>query len=92
MALRNAFDGVSTDAFLRRLLVQLHFAKTAQDELRVVVDSGTSNVAINWANNGGYSTFYQSAGSPNSMDAREQMRAQSRANMQQVRATRWSIT
>jgi hypothetical protein len=92
MALRNAFDGVSTDAFLRRLLVQLHFAKTATDELRVVVDSGTSNVAINWANNGGYSQFYAGSGSPNSMDAREQMRAQSRANMQQVRATRWSIT
>lgn len=41
--LRNAFDLLATEGTLKQLLRQLSFARTNQDQLRVIVD-GTPNI------------------------------------------------
>src|SRR3954469_4201764 len=101
MGLRNAFEGLATDSLLRRLLAQMHFARDNSDRLRVWIDGGGTsatspsrvNAGIGDTNSGNaIPLWYATIGAPFSMDPREQMKAQAHANMQQVRATRWSIT
>jgi hypothetical protein len=41
MTLRNAFDDLGLESTLRKILNAITFARTNQDQLRVVVDSGT---------------------------------------------------
>lgn len=92
MALRNAFENVVTEGTLRRLLDQLRFARTSTDQLRVVIDSGATDLsAIRWANNNSFATWY-STGAGNSMDQRENQRQIARANMLTARHSRWTIT
>lgn len=82
-------SGLATENTLRRLLTNLHFARDASDQMRV---TGTLAAYLQWANQGTYVGWYGGTGVPTSMDAREEMKALARANAQQVRATRWSIT
>lgn len=41
MTLRNAFEGLATDAMLRRIAHLVNYARTASDQMRVVVDGGS---------------------------------------------------
>lgn len=92
MTLRNAFDGLTTDAMLRRVLNAVSFARDINDRLRVVVDSGTISGLnqINWGANLATPTWY-STGAPNSMDMREMQKAAMKNNVMMARQ-RWTIT
>lgn len=91
MTLRNAFEGLATERSLRNLIRNLTLAKTASDQLRVVIDSGGQlSSSTYWANGNTYTTYYGS-GSPGSMDAREQEAEMSRVNFNTIRNQRWSL-
>lgn len=70
----------------------LQFARTTDDQMRVVIGSGATDAsAIRWGNNNSQPTYY-STGSPNSMDSREVEETQCKANFLQTRLGRWTVT
>lgn len=91
MTLRNAFEGLATERSLRALIRNLNLAKTNNDVLRVVVDSGGSmTTSLYWMGGNVWQSYY-GTGAPTAMDAREQQAAASRANFAAARQTRWSL-
>lgn len=91
MVVRNAFDGVATNSWQRRLAALLTFPRDSSQR-QIVTVTGQSNLGgIQWANGGAYANYY-AFGAPNSVDAREQQKAATRAQIQQVRTARWSVT
>lgn len=98
MALRNAFEAMATESTLKRLETtltnlfrNLTLAKTSNDVLRVVIDSGANDIAaVRWGANNSWPTYY-STGAGSSMDLREQQREASVANFNAVRSQRWSL-
>lgn len=92
MTLRNAFSDVVTETTMKRLFNALNVAKDGQDRLLVNGNAGGFEVrGMNWGWHGGYPIRYGS-GSPNSVDARDQLAAQTRSNFNNVRTNRWSVT
>ena len=93
MTLRNAFEELTTEGTLRRLLQAVSFARDANDRMRVVVDSGTISGLnqINWGQNNGQPNYY-GTGSPNSMDMRDMYRMAMRTNAMMARHNRWTFT
>lgn len=95
MALRNAFDELSTETTLKRLAMALDglSARLSTDNLGALRVNAMSqsqvNAAMYW---GGFnvSPIYYSTGAPTSMDAREQQAIQSHINFHNVRTQRWS--
>lgn len=93
MALRNAFEGMATDALLRRVLSAVNFARDSGDRLIVNLASGTVSGLnqINWGANNAYPSWY-STGAPNSIDQRDLYRQAMRANAIYQRQNRWVIS
>jgi hypothetical protein len=89
--LRNLLEGAAEEGTLRRTLAAVNLARTAADQLRVNVDSGTVTTLtqMQWGANGNGQPAYYGTGAPNSIDMREVARYAARANFQQ-RAARWS--
>jgi hypothetical protein len=100
MTLRNAFEGMSTEASIKALIDELRtfhaqsiLARDANDRMRTTLDGTTSVVAAHLnigAVNDGYPPWY-ARGSPNSVDAREQLESLSHMAFYETRK-RWSFT
>ncbi len=88
----NAIAQAVYDALTRLAPPQnaIPYARTINDEMRVVIGGGASYVSTYWAN-ANTATVYYSSGAPTSVDAREQLELQSINNFNQVRS-RWVIT
>lgn len=94
MALRNAFDNLATEGTLRRLLNNLNFSRTATDALRVNVDNTvtvTASLNMNNSATAGSIPIWYSQPSVVSIDQREGVRAQYRANAIAIRTGRWTF-
>lgn len=93
MALRNAFDGLATEGMLRRILQAVNFARDSNDRLIINMATGTiANIdSIDWGNNNAYPTYY-GTGAANSVDMRDVLRQEMRANAIQARQHRWVIS
>ena len=92
MALRDAFDNLGTESALRRIANLLTFARDSNDRIRVVVDNSSVTV-YNRASSGSLqnSTLaYNDGTSWNSVDARDPLRQQYRANAVNVARNRWT--
>ena len=95
MGLRNAFEELALESTLRKILAAVQYAKTTTDQLRVVVDSGTTNANIYAGNTSAaivttpvamYNTV-----SWNLQDARETAREASEQHFVLTR-NRWTIS
>ena len=93
MALKNAFDNLSTEAALRRIANLLTFARDASDRIRVSVDTGTVSVYNRNSTTSMSASDLQlpfAASSWSQQDARETQRVQMRLNADNVRRNRWT--
>lgn len=96
----NAFGDLALDATLRELITLLRnqhlanqpglrpYARTAADQLRVVIDGGATHNTLAWGEDNARPAYY-GAGAPTSMDARHQQAEASHANFLAVRHHRW---
>ena len=95
MALRNAFEEMSTEQTLKRLAMALDLlsARLSTDNLGALRVNAMSQSQVNsmvyWLNFNVWAPYY-SSGAPTSMDAREQQAIQSHINFNAVRNQRWS--
>lgn len=94
MALRNAFDNLSTEQALRRIANLLTFSRDAADRIQVSVGNSPSVIVYN--NNS--STALQASNTPswfsnsawNVVDARETQRLNMRGVADATRKNRWT--
>lgn len=93
MALKNAFDNLSTEAAIRKLANLLTFARDSADRIRTIVDGGSISVY-----NRNSSTALQGNDSPsafsnhswNMQDARETQKIQMKLNSDMIKRNRWT--
>lgn len=96
MALRNAFDNLSTEEAIRKLANLLTFSRDAADRIRVTTDNSSSIISLVYANNSTTST--QASNTPswfnanawNVIDARETQRLNMRGLADNTRKNRWT--
>jgi len=98
MALRNAFDNLSTEEAIRRLANLLTFSRDSGDRIRVIADTNTTIVtrsamlagsAGNSAN-GATTPIWYDTYSPTVVEPREVQRLQMRGLADNVRKNRWT--
>lgn len=94
MTLRNAFEGLSTESTLRKILQAVSFSRTNTDALRVNVENTNYSVSLNLANSGTAGTLpaWYAQAAVLSVDQREPLKAQMRANAIAVRNGRWTFS
>mgnify|MGYP003331469889 CR=1 FL=1 len=95
MALKNAFDNLSTEAAIRKLANLLTFARDSQDRIRVTVDNNNANNSVYMGGSttrmdAGYNPAFFSAAAWNIMDSRETQRISMRIAADAVRKNRWT--
>ena len=94
MALRNAFDNLSTEQALRRIANLLTFSRDAQDRIQVSVGNApqtlvyNQNTTTNAQGNNTQAWFSSSTWS--AMDARETQRINMRGVADATRKNRWT--
>ena len=93
MALKNAFDNLSTEAAIRKLVNLLTFARDQSDRILVNINAGSVGVY-----NRNSSTALQGNDSPsafsnhswNMQDARETQKIQMKLNSDTIKGNRWT--
>jgi hypothetical protein len=93
--LRNAFDNLSTESALRRIVNLLNFARDAQDRVRVTLDTNNAtNLVYNRNSSSSMhalgSELYFGGSSWNAMDARMPVIQQFKAMSDIVKRNRWT--
>lgn len=93
MALKNAFDNLSTEAAIRKLVNLLTFARDSSDRIMVNVNSGAVAVYNRNSSTAMQGNDTQSAFSNHSwnlQDARETEKIQMKLNADMIRRNRWT--
>jgi hypothetical protein len=96
MALRNAFDNLSTEEAIRKLANLLTFSRDAADRIRVTTDNSSTIISLVYANNSTTSTqasttpSWFNANAWNVVDARETQRLNMRGLADNTRKNRWT--
>ena len=96
MALRNAFDNLSTEEAIRKLANLLTFSRDAADRIRVTTDNSSTIISLVYANNSTTSTqanntpSWFNANAWNVIDARETQRLSMRGLADNARKNRWT--